>query len=74
MELVDFEANKERAMIYKDEAKELLKKVLSRAGYKLVGEWKESQMFDYRIPGGHIEFVVKLSGWGQSTEDKEAGA
>ena len=73
---IDTESFKERTMVYKKEAIERLKNILTKAGYKIVGEEEETLMFDYQIPSGHIEFSVEITGWGHEVgeEDKEAGA
>lgn len=70
----DWELHKKRVNIYEPEAKERLIKVLKDNGYRIVGDWKDGLMFDFLIPGGHLEFYVKISGWGQSLEEREAGA
>jgi hypothetical protein len=73
-QIIYWHEEESRAMIYEQEAKNYVIKILSDAGLKIVGEWKNKQMFDYVIPNGHIEFCVERTGWGQSMIDREAGA
>jgi hypothetical protein len=76
LESIDTESFKKRTMVYKKEAIERLKNILTKAGYKIVAEEEDTLMFDYRIPSGHIEFSAEITGWGHDVgeEDKEAGA
>jgi len=67
---------KEKTMVYKKEAIERLRNILTKTGYEIIAEGEGILFFDCQIPSGHIEFSVEITGWGHEVgkKDKEAGA
>ena len=80
---INLDKYKNKSMVYEEEAKTKLKEIIGNHFRILGNEWRwhdgrgrETLIFDYIIPSGHIEFSLEISGWGHSVgeNDNEAGA
>ena len=83
----EFDEAKEKAKLHLPEAKKLLEQLIRKAGFRVFEDgWHRNDdldteviVFDYIIPNGHIEFVIRFdslsTGWGQvENTTKEASA
>jgi hypothetical protein len=68
-ETIDIKSFKERTMLYKKEAMERLRNILTKPVYKIVAEEEESPIFHYQIPSAHsysalvrIRFLIQHYG------------
>lgn len=74
-----------RTRQYEELAKKKLFDLINQSDFKVLssfsdGKWQTDEesgndylMFDFKLPAGHLEFTVELSGWGHSLVDHVGG-